>query len=179
MRTLAHTVLLATNKVPALGQIFTAMGLSIRDSISWAEEDEWGCHLYITVNEHIHKGDWFIAGEKLQRATEYMGVHLNGAKCKVIASTDTMLGLPVIDRAFVLDYVAAEGKINEVEIQKVDNGTIYLWQYTEAKPGVPTTQEAAVAYADEKTNKVGYWKPIWQAHYDAYLSVNDWQRKQK
>lgn len=178
MRTLAHTVLLATNKLPAFGQIFSAMGLFIRDTISWANEDEWGCHLYITVNEHIREGDWYIVNEKLVRATEYMGIHLNGVKCKVIASTDGGLGLPVIDRAFVLDYVAAEGKINEVEIQKVEYGIIRLWRYTDAKPNVPILQEAANQYADSKTDKTGHWKPTWQVHYDTYLSVNEWQRKQ-
>lgn len=177
MQTNGQAILLYTNAVPAIGEIFSAMGLFRRDTEAWADEDKWGCHLYVTTNSTIKAGDWYIVDEKLKQADQYLGYRLDGTKTMVVATTDESLGLPLVSDAFIDAYVAQAGKLNEVAVQSLADGRVVLWWHTELRSKASSLQDEAIEYADAKTDKTGYWKPTWQAYYDAYLSVNEWQKK--
>ena len=134
--------------------------------------------MYVTTNGTIKPGDWYIIDEKLKQADEYLGFHLGGLKTLVVATTDESLGLPLVSDSLVDAYVAQAGKLNEVAVQSLADGRVVLWWRTEASSKASSFQDDAIGYADAKTDKTGYWKQTWQAHYNAYLSVNEWREKQ-
>lgn len=102
-------------------------------------------HLYFTSNEEIKEGDyvWWNNGihktssiTKMYlhttsfkeaffgRQKEYIGILLKPKLFfKVVASTDSSSGLPIIPESFLKQYVAANGKITNVKL-KLDVQTI-------------------------------------------------------
>lgn len=89
----------------------------------------FGKHLYFTSNEEIKEGDWFTNTElpKLYRATliSDSDVECEINDCyvpkryvrKILASTDPLLGLPVIPESFLKQYVAAQASIKTVRLE--------------------------------------------------------------
>ncbi len=108
--------------------------------------DNWQTqYLYFTSSEEIKEGDWFIwqsamhgtfevhkyhsdAGYGMKTWTSYnkkdnssLIVNWSGSRGKIVASTDTSLGLPSIPTSFLQQYVDANGAIESVELEMLDD----------------------------------------------------------
>lgn len=91
-------------------------------------------HLYFISNEEIQVGDLVIGlAAHLNKIYKVKDITHNGnllqldPKCemyptqfrKIVATTDPSLNLPLIPKSFIEEYVEANGKIDEVEIEAV------------------------------------------------------------
>ena len=79
-------------------------------------------HLYLVSDREIKEGEWNNIDKVIQktnkRQSEMTNKELfNYGIGKIEATTDSCLNLPLIPQSFIEEYVKAEGKINEVEIE--------------------------------------------------------------
>jgi len=74
-------------------------------------------HLYLTSDREIKKGDWCIYPNNIvgKLSHPYDGETLYNSK-QIEATTDATLELPLIPQSFIEEYVAKQGKIDEVMI---------------------------------------------------------------
>jgi hypothetical protein len=90
-------------------------------------------HLYFTSDEPIQKGHWYLH-ENISKPVKESGLLKWGddllKRFKVIASTDSSLGLPAIPESFLKQYVDANGKIDSMKLETFpwdsldDNGKV-------------------------------------------------------
>ncbi len=93
-------------------------------------------HLYFLSNEEIKEDDWKYCpnkgngidiGKGLPKPNYGARITRGGNACKdcrkIIASTDPSLHLPGIPQSFLRQYVAAQGKIDEVRLEITTNDT--------------------------------------------------------
>jgi len=72
-------------------------------------------HIYFTSEDAIEQGDWYIQPEGLRKsAAKTDTCAFPKDSYKVVASTDSSLGLPMIPESFIRDYVELSGAITEV-----------------------------------------------------------------
>ena len=73
-------------------------------------------HLYFTSNEEIKEGDWFYS-VKFNKIGKYSGHEFltEWEAYKIIASTDTSIGLPQPSTAFIEKYISEYNKGNIIE----------------------------------------------------------------
>lgn len=93
-------------------------------------------YLYFTSNDEIKEGDWylfkigkelFIAKASLIKSSTIDGI-IKQDCLKVIASTDSSLGLPAIPEFFLKQYVAANGAITDVILESYENNRVGLYE---------------------------------------------------
>ena len=77
-------------------------------------------HLYFLSDRKIEIDDWYLDDRKQRRQcvvddAEYWATRTSYKKIE--ATTDAYLGIAMIPKSFIEEYVKAEGKINEVEIE--------------------------------------------------------------
>jgi hypothetical protein len=99
-------------------KLFFNSGYSVKSGLAQPQ------HLYFPSNEVIKEGDWiFEIGEwdiksvcqSLKNWTKEDHEKFPNDK-KIVASTDSSLGLPTIPKSFLKQYVAANGKIDKVKL---------------------------------------------------------------
>lgn len=77
-------------------------------------------HLYITSNQEIKKDDWYIfdvgyaSGVKQADLDDIENIHLEIDPKKIIATTDTSLGLPQPSQSFIEKYIEEYNKGNQI-----------------------------------------------------------------
>lgn len=94
--------------------------ININPSVTVSNEKFEAQHLYILSDDKIKMGDWVINNFDYDNPVLFIadldffnvGIEAN----KVIASTNSSLGLPMIPEWFIKEYVAKQGKIDEVEV---------------------------------------------------------------
>lgn len=97
------------------GELYIAdkQGINV-DNFHWQSQ-----HLYFTSDEEIFSdNEWRIC--KFDNSLVYVSkgeCAANTSYIPIVASTDPSLGLPAIQQSFIEKYVAAQGKIEEVEIE--------------------------------------------------------------
>ena len=133
MKKKSQVVMLATNEKANIGDIILCNNPAI-ERVNWKGklgmcnikngDGEWKTqHLYILSDEKIKEGDWCLNLDTndIFKLGKY-GV--NNAK-KIIATTDTSLGLPLIPESFIKYYISEYNKgniITDVEVEYEDNG---------------------------------------------------------
>lgn len=79
-------------------------------------------HLYLVSDDEIREGDWVYVEsiDKDNHIAQSNTANRHGAYetfSKIIASTDPSLKLPGISQSFLHEYVKAQGRIDEVELE--------------------------------------------------------------
>lgn len=86
-------------------------------------------HLYLTINEDIKEGDWFVVGNNIRKCiknNDSLGYFNNDKSAflyiqpnfiKIIASSDPSLDLPFIPESSQMEFVATYGNIKSVFVQ--------------------------------------------------------------
>ena len=176
MKKLCDVVMLPTEKatplVKFIGQ-FQTNKLTYCETLSMREPDEQSQHLYITSDEEIKEGDWFIV-ELFKITSESDGFHIEQANkledvwinegvtirrhknnCrKIIATTDKspyiqpyeVRIIPQIPEWFTKEFVESQGKIKQVLVQYAtyNNGDDYV-------PMINSLNEIGINIPEEKT----------------------------
>jgi len=89
-------------------------------------------HIYFTSEDAIAQGDWYIQPEGLRKSAAKTDTCVFPKDSyKVVASTDSSLGLPMIPESFIKDYVELNGAITHVNLamfygEPLDNKP---WEY--------------------------------------------------
>lgn len=78
-------------------------------------DDPVAQHLYFISNDDIKEGDYMIDKRGVYHNKVQLDAYIGLAK--VICSSDTTLGLPLIPESFIKAYVEAQGKIDSVQIE--------------------------------------------------------------
>ena len=84
-----------------------------------------GQHLYLTSDEEIKEGDWYLFHGGLglhPKLMQWKEKITKGKRYKIVATTDTTFFEPIpyypkIPQSFIEAYVKAEGKIDEVQVE--------------------------------------------------------------
>ena len=122
-----------------------------------------GYHLYFTSDSgDIIEGDVvshfnglkrlvgkYIKHSKVYNETNCVAISPRTKVKKVIATTDTSLGLPLIDSQFIQKYVKANGGIDKVWIEMYEN-TIFQGTYAEKDYWTPKLNNGYVIITNEK-----------------------------
>lgn len=95
-------------------------------------------HLYLVSNEPIKNGDWVIGtGDSFQnKGAAYQSngdTSVEYPRYKIICTTDTSLGLPIIPEDFLQEYVNKQGTIDKVLVWQKDKD-IAITLYTSFTP---------------------------------------------
>lgn len=94
--------------------VYTTLNGSFMDTPSSFKSQ----HVYLTTDEEIKEGDWFISNRDIhQYEGDKIPEILKLGYRKIVATTDTSLNLPQIPQEFLKKYCEADGKIEEVEIE--------------------------------------------------------------
>ena len=104
--------------------------LKLTDSKTKFEDPDWDGnipqHLYFTTDGEIKEGDWVVCLDEIDSTVQNWSVsqaifkYNNGGNCnsdmKIVATTDTSLGLPHPPQAFIQKYCELGG-IGEVDLE--------------------------------------------------------------
>jgi hypothetical protein len=135
-------------------KLFFNLGYSVKSGLAQPQ------HLYFTSNEEIKEGDWFYHGvsKALKKAdAEDVRLYKDGFRyaSKIVASTDSSLGLPAIPESFLKQYVAANGKIDKVKLELVDVPDFSSMEY---KSILKLTAANEVVVVEQSESDKGYEK---------------------
>lgn len=112
------------------GDITCNCGIKLQEAVNMDCPEH---HLYFISDEEIQVGDWYIWKGYLNKIQETPIIHCydtsygsgldntkvinNGRSTKIVATTDTSLGLPLIPQSFVEKYCKKNGNIKEAMIE--------------------------------------------------------------
>lgn len=115
----------------------------VNDSIVHiAPEDNPMCpsyHLYFVIDDKISKGDWYvfnnIGGSPIVGKATRNIIHTNTINgfSKIVASTNTSLGLQDIPETFIKHYVESNGSIKTVKIESTNRDKDIIVGYVSDK----------------------------------------------
>jgi hypothetical protein len=152
--------ILPTDKLSRLGRFIDTNNLFLRttDDIPRGEN----INIYITSDEEIKEGDWFIFGvnESVLRMLEAAckaNIKYNGAK-KIMLTTDPQLikfGVQAIDDDF-LEWFVKNPSCEEIQVDKFISGRYFLTNpiIPKEEPKQETLEEALYKYVKDSSHEL-------------------------